>query len=205
MWIFNKYKKGSARAQVQIKEIKENIICLPHNHYRMVLETSSINFELKSEAEQDVLLDSFQTFLHSLPTPIQILIRVREVAIDTYLEELAVHKQGERDTVYAQHIDQYISFIKDLVSGSKILSRKFYIVIPYTHTERSHDFSLITQQIYLYRDIVSRGLERLGMKAKTVETQELLDLFYQLYNPQQAKNQKLNGATIDQVLQSLYV
>ena len=89
MWPWNQLKnKVSSRRQIQIKEVKDDILILPNQQYRMILETSSVNFELKSEAEQDVLIDSFQNFLNSLNSQLQILVRVREVDIDHYLEDI---------------------------------------------------------------------------------------------------------------------
>jgi hypothetical protein len=83
MWLLKKsLNKISSRKQIAIKEVRDGILVLPNNEHRLIIETSSVNFELKSEAEQDVLIDSFQTFLNSLPTKLQILIRIREVDID---------------------------------------------------------------------------------------------------------------------------
>lgn len=192
--------KVSARRQIQIKEIKDDVLVLPNNEYRLVVETSSINFELKSEEEQDVLIDSFQNFLNSLPCQLQILIRVREVDIDRYLEQIGKAKKTEKEKVYRDQINNYCDFIGDLVSGNKILSRRFYIVIPYRHRDSNKDFKLIKEQIQLSRDIVLRGLEKLGMKAKALDSLELLDLFYNFYNPNQAKIQELRGNTIERIL-----
>ena len=64
MSIFSKSKRSSSRAQIQIKEVIDNLLVLPNNEYRLILETSSVNFELKSEEEQDVIIDSFQNFLN---------------------------------------------------------------------------------------------------------------------------------------------
>lgn len=168
----------------------------------MVIETSSINFELKSEEEQDVLLESFQNFLNSLPCPLQILIRIREVDVDRYLEGITSKKHIEKEIVYKQQMDNYISFIKSVVSGNKILSRRFYIVIPYKSKE--HDFEIIKEHIFLQRDIVVKGIEKLGMKARVLDSIELLDLFYSFYNPSQAKTQELKGQTIEMLLRGTY-
>lgn len=203
---FNKSKsKVSSRNQIQIKEVKDGIMVLPNNQYRVAIETSSINFELKSEEEQDVLIDSFQNFLNSLPCELQILVRVREVDIDRYLEQISSSKKSEKEKVYKDQIDNYCDFIKNLVSGSKILSRHFYVIIPYHHLDRNKDFNLIREQIHLNRDIILRGLEKLGMKAKPLDSLELLDLFYSFYNPTQAKTQELKGQTIQSLLQNNYV
>ncbi|MDO8658756.1 MAG: TraC family protein [Candidatus Levybacteria bacterium] len=194
----------SSRRQIQIKEVKDGILILPNNEYRIVVETSSINFELKSEEEQDVLIDSFQNFLNSLPCQIQILVRVREVGIDRYLEQISQSKNVEKEKVYKSQINNYCEFIKDLVSGNKILSRRFYVVITYKHLDKDKDFNLIREQINLNRDILLKGLEKLGMKAKPLDSLEVLDLFYSFYNPLQHKTQELKGQTIQVLLQNNY-
>ncbi len=205
MWLFRKSKnKVSARRQIQIKEVKDDILILPNNEYRIAIESSSINFELKSEEEQDVLIDGFQNFLNSLSSQLQILIRVREVDINRYLEQIGKSKATEKETIYKDQIDNYSEFISDLVSGSKILSRRFYVIIPYHHTDSNKDFKLIKEQIHLSRDIVLRGLEKLGMKANALDSLELLELFYSFYNPDQIKSQELKGDTIQTLIQNNY-
>ena len=205
MWLLNKTgSKVSSRKQIQLKEVRDGILILPNNEYRLVIETSSVNFELKSDEEQDVLLDSFRNFLNSLPCPLQRLVRVREVDVDRYLEGIAKSKETEKEKVYKQQIDNYCSFIKNVVAGNKILSRRFYVVIPYIQTEKDRDFSVIKEQINLQRDIVLRGLEKLGMKARILDSLELLDLFYSFYNPTQAKTQELKGQTIEMLLEGNY-
>jgi len=206
MWLLNKSKnKKSSRSQIQIKEVKDNILILPNQEYRVILETSSINFELKSEEEQDVLIDSFQNFLNSLPSQLQILIRVREVDIDHYLEEISLSKQTEKEKAYKNQINNYCDFISNLVAGNKILSRKFYVVIPYCHVDKNKDFKLIKEQLHLLIDIVIRGLEKMGMKAKTLNSLEILDLFYSFYNSEQIKTQALTSESLGKLLEGKYV
>ncbi len=205
MLLFSKSKdKLSSRRQIQIKEVKDGILVLPNNEYRVVIETSSINFELKSDEEQDVLIDGFQNFLNSLPCQLQVLIRVREVDIDNYLEKISKSKQTEKERVYKDQIDNYSEFIKDLVAGNKILSRKFYVVVPYRHIDSNKDFNLIKEQIHLSRDIVLRGLEKLGVKARVLDSIELIRLLYNSYNPNQIKTQELSTDTITDVLKGAY-
>ena len=204
--LLNKNKnKISSRKQIQLKEVKDGVMILPGNRYRMILETSSVNFELKSDEEQDVLLDSFQNFLNSLPCPLQILIRVREIDVDGYLEQILRSKESEKETIYKEQIDNYTSFIRNVVSGNKILTRKFYIIIPYTHTERKKDFSVIKEHLYLQRDLVLRGLDKIGMRAKPLDTLEVLNQFYSFYNSAQAKTQELTKQSLSKLLEDSYV
>ena len=205
MSIFSKSKKSSSRGQIQIKEVVDNILVLPNNEYRQILETSSVNFELKSEEEQDVIIDSFQNFLNSLPCEIQILVRVREVDIDRYVEDIGKTKDKETIPAYKKQIEGYCSFVKKLVSGNKILSRRFYIVIPYKHTERHQDMKLIKEHLNLEKDIIIKGLERMQMKARSITGLEILNLFYSFYNPESLKTQAMTRETIEAILKNNYV
>ena len=192
MWLLNKSKqKTSSRRQIQIKEVKEGVIILPNNQYRVVLETSSINFELKSEAEQDVIIDSFQNFLNSLSFPVQILVRVREIDIDQYIEQILVKKDKEKEEAYKTQIQNYAEFIRNLVSGNKILARHFYFVIAFVPDDKKQDFDLTREQIRTREDIVVKGLEKVGMKVKNLDSLQVLQLFYNFYNPSQSKSQPL--------------
>ncbi len=206
MWLLKKSpNKVSSRKQIAIKEVKDGVLVLPDNRYRLAIETSSVNFELKSEEEQDVLIDNFQSFLNSLPCNLQILIRVREVDIDQYVETVQEVKQKETKAEYVSHIDDYCDFIQSLVSGNKILSRKFYIILPYEVENGIKDFELIKNQLILTRDLVTKALEKLGMKASQLTSLEILDLFYSFYNQGQVKTQELTGKTIKSLLEETYV
>lgn len=205
MNLFNKSGKASSRSQIQIKEVVDNILVLPNNEYRQILETSSVNFELKSEEEQDVIIDSFQNFLNALPCPIQILVRVREVDIDKYVEDISKTKEKETNPAYKKQIEGYCAFVKKLVSGNKILSRRFYIVVPYKHTDRHQDWKLIKEHLNLERDIIIKGLERMQMKVRTLTSIEILNLFYTFYNSQSLKMQALTKDTVEALLRNNYV
>lgn len=193
--LFGLNDKRSSRLQIDLKEVKDNILVLPGNKYRLVLQTSAINFELKSEAEQDTITKNFQNFLNSLPCPIQILVRVRELDIEAYLKEFVQKNNQETDEVYLKQIKNYQEFVKQTVKGNTILSRKFYLVIPYESKKRGDDFNLIKQQLKVRKNIVIRGLERLGMKATALSSLDTLDLFYSFYNPKQAKTQPIKTKT----------
>ncbi len=203
--IFSKSGKSNSRKQVQIKEVVDNILVLPGNQYRQILETSSVNFELMSEEEQDVIIDSFQNFLNALPCEIQILVRVREVDIDKYVEDIGKTKDKETVPAYKKQIEGYCTFVKKLVSGNKILSRRFYIVIPYKQTDRHQDIKLIKEHLNLEKDIVVKGLERMQMKARGLTGLEILNLFYTFYNTESIKTQPLTKETVEALLRNNYV
>ena len=182
--------KGSARTQIGIKEVKDGILILSDNRLRSVLSTSSLNFELQSDAEQDVIIEAFQSFLNSLTMPIQILIRVRELDIDRYLEDFQAKRAIETEEIYKKELLSYSDFIRKLVAGNKILSRRFYLVIPHDNKAKV-DFATAKEQLLLEQDIIIKGLEKIGMTARQLSGLEVLDLFYSFYRPEQAKIQPL--------------
>ena len=190
-------KHASSRQQINLKEVRDGVLVLPGNQYRLILETSAINFELKSEDEQDQIIDTFQNFLNGLPCPVQILIRTREIDIDGYLEDFMNTNNHEKNKIYKAALEEYGQFIKKLVSGNKILTRKFYLIISGSHFGGKHDFSVVREQLKLNQDIVVKGLERLGMKSRQLGNFEILNLFYSFYNPSKIKSQPLSQTTFE--------
>ena len=190
--------KASSRNQIAIKGVRDGILMLPHGQYRAVLQVSPLNFELKSEDEQDAIIDTYEGFLNSVGTSLQILVRTREIDMDKYLEDLRERLDGEIEPIYRDQLESYDEFIRSLIQSNKILTRHFYIVVPYTNTGKA-DFELIQEQLNLTTDIVAKGMTRLGMHARQLSSLEVLDLFYSFYSPTQAKLQPLT----EQALQLL--
>jgi hypothetical protein len=187
-------KKASARRQIDIHEVRDGILILPDNHYRLVLQASSINFELKSEAEQDAIIEIYKSFLNSLACPLQLIVRVREMDLDKYLENFKLLLSEETEEVYKTQIENYSEFVASLVNTNKILSRNFYIVISY---DGDGEFEIVKEQLSLNTDIVTKGLVRLGMQTRILSSLEILDLFYSFYNPSQAKSQPITASTLE--------
>lgn len=182
--------KTSARSQIAIKGVRDGILMLPNNEYRAVLQVSSLNFELKSEDEQDAIIETYESFLNSVGSSLQILVRTREIDMDKYLEDLNARLDGETEQVYRDQLKNYDEFIRSLIMTNKILTGHFYIVVPYSTTGKA-DFELIQEQINLKLDIVAKGMMRIGMHTKELSSLEILDLFYSFYSPAQAKIQPL--------------
>ena len=193
--------KAGARTQIDIEGVRDKILVLPGNKYRAVLDVSSVNFELKSEDEQDILIDTFESFLNSVGCPLQILIRTREIDMDKYLDELNERLASETEEIYRSQLKNYDEFIRSLILTNKILTRSFYVVIPYDPNTKM-EFELVKEQLNLKVDIVSKGLARLGMHAKELSSLEILDLFYSFYSPIQSKIQPLTDQAIHLVHRS---
>lgn len=195
-------KKQSSRRQIQIEGVRDGILMLPGGEYRVILQISSINFELMSEDEQDAIIDAYQNFLNSLGTPFQILVRVRELDMDRYLADFRTRVSTEKTKVYKDQSMDYIDFVKGLITTNKILTRTFYVVLPYQ--TKGKDFSEVREQLRLRTGITNKGLGKLGMQSTRLSTLEVLDLFYSFYSPGQAKRQPLKEKTI-QVLERGYL
>ncbi len=188
-------KKVSSRVQIAIKGARDGILLLPNNQYRMVLAISSINFELKSEAEQDALIDTYQSFLNSLGCNVQILVRIREMDMDKYINEFTSRMQHEKEPIYKEQLKNYTAFVRSLIKTNKILARHFYIVIP--QDSKDEDFDAIKEHLHLNADIIAKGLSRMGMHSTALTSLEVLDLFYSFYNPGQAKRQPITNQTLE--------
>ena len=188
-------RRISSRRQIDIEGIRDGILQLPGRQYRVVLEVSSVNFELKSEAEQDALIETYQSFLNSISYPMQIIIRIRELDLDKYLEEFRDSVSSETEEVYKTQVNNYCEFVSSLVVTNKILARSFYVVIPYIGEET--DFEVVKEQLGLYCDMAAKGLARLGIHSTKLDSLELLDLFYSFYSPAQAKIQSLSKQTLN--------
>lgn len=195
-------KRVSSRQQIKIDGVRDGILILPKREYRMVLESSSINFELMSEDEQDALIDTYQDFLNSLSTSFQIVVRIRELDMDKYLAGFRARMNDHDEEIYRTQSQNYIEFVSKLVSHNKILTRKFYVVLPYKAEDK--DFAVAKEQLKLQADIVAKGLGRLGMQVRKLNSLEVLDLFYSFYSPGQAKRSPLRDQTI-QLLKEAYL
>lgn len=190
--------KVSSRGQIAIKGVRNGILILPGNQYRAILQVSSLNFELKSEDEQDVIVETYESFLNSVGTSLQVLIRTREIDMDKYLEDLAERLDSETETVYRDQLKNYDEFVRSLISTNKILTRHFYIVVPYSASGKT-DFELVQEQMKLKSDIVAKGMNRIGIHTKELSSLETLDLFYSFYSPTQAKIQPLTEHALQMI------
>ncbi len=195
--------KSSSRRQLAIEGVQDGILLLPGHRYRRVLSVSSVNFELKSEAEQDALIETYQSFLNSLGSSIQILVRTREMDMAAYVSDIQQRLHGETEEVYRLQLEEYCRFIQSLVNNNKILSRKFYVIVKFD-SDAAVDFTIVKDQLAQLVDIVSKGLARLGMQSQPLNSLAVLNLFYSFYNEPLAKRQPLIEEALD-YLHSMYV
>ena len=188
-------KKVSARQQIDIKRVKDGVLMLPNNKYRIVLSVSPVNFELKSEDEQDAIIDTYESFLNSVGGPLQMLIRIREMDMDAYLGELDKRLQSEKVAIYKRQLANYEEFIRELITTNRILSRQFYVIVPY-NSDGKADFDLSKSSLAYGRYCAKRPGTARHALARIVQPR-IMDLFYNFYNPTRAKLQPLTDKALE--------
>ena len=197
---------ATTQDHLNIQDIKDNFLILKDKNVCVVIETSAVNFYLLSEVEQNSKIYAFAGMLNSLGFYIQVMIHTENVDISSYLKNIDEYKIKQQDPKIKYQIDIYRKFVKDLIVKNNVLDKHFYIVIPYlTLMPKKPSFtskvfgkensnfdvdSMISQsssRLIPRRDHVIRQLSRMGLKSKQLESADLIKLFYNIYNPMNAK------------------
>ncbi|MBI2068701.1 MAG: hypothetical protein HYT67_01165 [Candidatus Yanofskybacteria bacterium] len=197
----------STKQLVEVADIVDNIVILKNGSLRTVIEVSSINFELRSEEEQVAILQNFQRFLNSTDFPLQIVVNSRRLDIEDYLKLIETTTESLTSELLKIQAAEYSKFIKELADLSNIMSKKFYIVVPFYVFETPSKTGLVDslksilkpsgvikqikpEQLETYKnqllqrvELVFDGLVGLGLKTRLLEGTELMNLYYGLYNP----------------------
>lgn len=207
-------KKARARATAStqdhlgIKDVRDDLIITSRGSVAMVIQTSSINFDLLAEYEQDKKIQAFGGLLNSLNFRIQILIRTKRIDITNYIDYLKTSKKrDEMSEGLKKQLDIYTNFVQKLIVQNDVLDKTFFIVIPYSpgapipganildakkkkeEEERAKsmksDQLIEKAKIYLFpkRDHILKQLNRMGLFGHQLSTKELLSEFYTIYNP----------------------
>ena len=189
---------------VPIKEIRDGIVILKDGSMRAVVMASSINFALKSADEQQGVIMQFQNFLNGLDFSIQISIQSRELDIRPYISMLEGRYKNEVGDLMKIQIKEYIQFVKNFVDQTSIMTKTFFVVIPFSpsslnsasnpldqimHSEpqvkknESTHFEENRTQLEQRIGTVSQGLSRCGIRTVQLGTEEIVELFYKIFNP----------------------
>lgn len=205
----------AAQQRLYISEIKQDIVVLKDGTLRAVLDVSSINFALKGEDEQQAIIQGYVGFLNTLDFEIQIVIQSRKLDIRNYLVSLEqIAKQQTNELLKMQTLD-YRQYIEELVTLSEIMEKRFLVVVPYSPFSKKRKnwlsraqeiifparvFKLADVKFTKYQkeldrrvSIVAGGLTSLGLQVSQLDTQKLIELYYQLYNPTRGSNRHLPG------------
>ena len=215
-------KPGPATQKyLDIAEIRNDTVILKDGTLRSVILVSSINFALKSEEEQSAIISGYVTFLNSFDFPIQIVIQSRKLNIEGYLKALQVQEKQQLNELLRMQIVDYRQYVAELVELGDIMSKRFYIVVPYSplSDKRKGFFSRLYEVInpsslinlkekrfQEYKRTLSQriqhitmGLTSMGLKSAVLDTQSLIELYYNVYNPILSQNQKLEDISKIQV------
>ncbi len=197
--------KGTATQEfVPIERVRDGIVILKTGEIRAVILTNSLNLGLKSEDEQQAVLSQFQNFLNSLDFPIQIFVQSRKLNIKPYLELLQERSTQVKEDLLKIQIHEYMGFITKFTQESDIMTKHFFITIPYFNqsaqggassllpfggsaqsTASSSQANFEPSRIQLEQRVatVLQGLSRFGLRAQRLGTEEVVELFYKLFNP----------------------
>lgn len=207
---------ASTQTNLRIGEIRDNILILKNGGARAILKTSSINFNLKSEQEQNAIIYSYQGFLNSLEFPIQILVRSKKLDIDNYIEQVTALGQKQTNRLLQDQTLEYAQYVKKLVEYADIMEKEFYVIVPYDPGRvqgtgkfgsffqrlspkdsygdvkiRRSEFNNLKKSLLQRVNVVQSGLENCGLKVDILDTMAIIELFYESYNPETSRNQKL--------------
>ena len=188
-----------------IKEIRDGIIVLKDGTMRMILMASSLNFALKSQDEQTALLLQYQNFLNSLDFHIQLFVQSRKLDIRPYINILEDRMKEQTIELIKIQTKEYIEFIRVFTESTNIMSKSFFVVIPYSppvfqtksgffsRFSGSKENDAVKQELKTFEEnktqleqranVVEQGLSPLGIRTIQLGTEELVELFYKLFNP----------------------
>ncbi len=192
---------------VPIKEVRDGIITMKDGSMRAIVLSSSLNFALKSQEEQEAIIYQFQNFLNSLDFSVQISIQSRELDIRPYLATLEKRQSEELNDLLKIQIKEYIQFVKNFTESQSIMSKTFFVVIPFTasilntskgkglgkflpsankkeiKTAKTDNFEENRSQLEQRVSVIQQGLIRCGIRSVSLGTEETIELFYKLFNP----------------------
>jgi type IV secretory pathway VirB4 component len=222
----SKQDAGNSLDLVDIKEIKQSTVIIKDGSLRQVIMVGGVNFSLKSEMEQNIITQGYQTFLNGIDFPLQILIHSRKVNIDKYIETLMTRKEIEQSPILQNQIDEYSKFVQGFVEKNAIMEKVFLVVVSFYPVSMlpgaknvSGVFSLLGKkkkegvgetaqraeeaekmfgenlaQLSQRTGQVTSGLLNIGLEATVLNDEQLVELFYNFYNPQTIERKKAPAA-----------
>lgn len=213
--------KGSTQDNLPIEDIVDGVVILKDGSASKVLQVSSVNFDLLSEREQGALVFAYGGILNSLNFPIQIVISSTTKDVTNYLSNLEAAKNSQQNEKLRERIASYKKFVEETVKRNDVLSKTFYIVVPFSSLELgiknaqkqilssinpikkevelpySKEYILEKAKASLQpkEDHLVRLFSRLGLEIKALNTKELIEMFYKIYNEDTAGSQRLQSVS----------
>ncbi len=191
---------------VDIKEVRNGVLYLKQGGMRKILIVSGVNFDLKSEAEQTAILNSFQNFINTIDFPVQFFVHSRKVNIEAYLDKMRERGEKEDNELLKIQIGEYIEFIRSFVEQNAIINKTFFVIVPYESTtaaapsagvlsgilsrpaaadvQKQQSEHAALDQLELRVNEIADGIGQIGLRVTPLSDEEIIELFYNLYNPQ---------------------
>ncbi|PIP18520.1 MAG: hypothetical protein COX42_00385 [Parcubacteria group bacterium CG23_combo_of_CG06-09_8_20_14_all_35_6] len=198
--------KASTQDFLEIDQIREGVIVLKSKALRGILMISSLNFALKSVEEQETIIYQFQNLLNSLDFSIQIVIQSRKMNITGYLDQIETLRDKQTGELMKMQTTSYYDFIKGLIEGDSIMSKTFFLVVPYTVSEdrgvrgsesvlnmpkipslTEEQFQRCKSQLWQRMEFLALGLKRMELQAVPLSTPELIEFFWSIHHPKEAE------------------
>jgi len=191
---------------VPIKEVRDGIIVLKDGELRAIVLANSINLSLKSEDEQKATILQFQNFLNTLDFSVQITVQSRKLDIRPYLLLLQERLKVQSEPLLKLQTNEYIEFIRNFTESVSLMTKSFFVIVPYTHTilksdssvfqnffsrrnkmeveaARQVDFEEKRSQLEERVAVIQQGLGRCGISSAQLGTEEVIEVFYKVFNP----------------------
>jgi len=206
---------ASTQQHLDIHDIDQGMVILKNGSARMVLSCTAVNFDLLSEVEQDAIIAAYSGLLNSLSFPIQVIVRSKKMDISFYLDQLQEVEKEQTNKFLKKRIASYRGYVEQLISKNEVLDKNFYVVIPHQEMfltssknplgklfsrgkkvsfSKSKVLKKAKIQLEPKKEHLIKQFSKIGVKAQQLKTQELIELFYDLYNPDLARQQHLRKA-----------
>lgn len=201
--------KASTQGHLDIDDIVDDLVTLKSGWVALVLTVTAVNFDILSEAEQDATIYAYGALINSLSFPVQILIRSKKADITAYFHNLTEFAATLTNPDLKRQVGDYLEFLKSIVQQKTVLDKKFYLIIDFSPLEvkrgalggsrqvsagAQNKKQLLESAKYALapkRDHLIKQLARLGLYARQLVTQELIELFYDIYNPAPTGTQRV--------------
>jgi type IV secretory pathway VirB4 component len=209
---------ATTQQHLDIEDIRDNLVILKNGAVAGILKTTAVNFDLLSEIEQDAIIAAFSMLINSITFPIQIVIRSKRLDISSYLEKVTKQEKKIEDPLLKHQAEAYRKYIQETITNNEVLDKKFYIVVstnriigggpgsgnPFdflvrlmrpSNTKSSVDVQAALKEAQVdlepKLDHIQKEFRRIGIKADQLETQELVELFFDIYNPSSVHGQRI--------------
>lgn len=199
-------KSKASQEFIPVKEIRDNILVLKDGGMRAIVMTSSLNFALKSPENQQAIIFQFQTFLNSLDFSAQIFMESRRLDIRPYIALLEGRYKEQQSDLLKLQTREYIEFVRNFTDKTNIMTKNFFIVVPYSPAtlqnkdrfkgswfpkkgsaeevqKKMDSFEENRSQLEQRVSVIEQGLTRCGLRAVQLGTEEIVELFYKIFNP----------------------